>query len=300
LAARAALFEKALAEKGLASESEFLAARLSDEERESLAQRQDGLKAKAAQCESLIKDKTAELAKEEAKRLTQAPEAELRSAIQAAAQRLREIREEIGSVKEKLERDDKCRALSAEKSLKLAERKDRARRFGELNSLIGAADGKKFRNYAQTLTFEKLVQNANAQLRKISPRYLLRQDDKANLAFNVVDAYQGGLVRPIDNLSGGEIFLVSLALALGLSLMSSENVEVNSLFLDEGFGSLDEESLDLAISALADLPHSEGKTIGLISHVAGLERRVATQIRVRPQFGGNSSLSGPGCRQIGP
>jgi exonuclease SbcC len=91
---------------------------------------------------------------------------------------------------------------------------------------------------------------------------------------------------------------VSLALALGLSLLSGENVQQDSLFLDEGFGSLDEDTLNTAVTALAELPRVEGKTIGIISHVAALTDRVSTQIRVTPQTGGRSVLSGPGCRRV--
>ena len=102
----------------------------------------------------------------------------------------------------------------------------------------------------------------------------------------------GGIIK-----SGGESFLVSLALALGLSQMASRNVRVDSLFLDEGFGTLDEDALETALETLANL-RREGKLIGVISHVAALKDRISAQIQVTPETGGRSRISGPGCRRI--
>ena len=111
---------------------------------------------------------------------------------------------------------------------------------------------------------------------------------------NVVDLYQAGEVRSTKNLSGGETFIVSLALALGLSDMASHNVRVDSLFLDEGFGTLDAEALELAIEALTNL-QMEGKLIGVISHVPALKERIPTQIVVEKKSSGISTISAPGC-----
>lgn len=135
-----------------------------------------------------------------------------------------------------------------------------------------------------------MIVHANRQLRKMSDRYLLVHDAARPLELSVIDGYQAGEIRSTRNLSGGESFLVSLALALGLSGMASRRVRVDSLFLDEGFGTLDEEALE----TLAGL-RQEGKLIGLISHVAALRERIATRIRVEPGSGGRSRLSGPGC-----
>jgi exonuclease SbcC len=104
-------------------------------------------------------------------------------------------------------------------------------------------------------------------------------------------------VRSTKNLSGGESFIVSLSLALGLSNMASRNVRVDSLFLDEGFGTLDEEALDTALETLAGL-QQEGKLIGVISHVGALKERIGTQIQVTPLAGGRSEVVGPGCRRL--
>ncbi|MDQ6973411.1 MAG: SbcC/MukB-like Walker B domain-containing protein, partial [Mariprofundaceae bacterium] len=167
-------------------------------------------------------------------------------------------------------------------------------RWIHLNDLIGSADGKKFRNFAQGLTFELVVQYANQQLRHMSDRYLLQRDQQQPLELNVVDCYQAGEIRSVKNISGGESFIISLALALGLSQMSSNNVKIDSLFLDEGFGTLDHESLETAIDTLSQL-QQDGKIIGIISHVDSIKERIGTQIQVQPISEGKSAISGSGC-----
>ena len=165
-----------------------------------------------------------------------------------------------------------------------------------LHELIGSADGKKYRNFAQGLTFEVMIGHANRQLRKMTDRYLLIRDETQPLDLNVVDSYQAGEIRSTRNLSGGESFLVSLSLALGLSQMASKNVRVDSLFLDEGFGTLDEEALDTALQTLAGL-QQDGKLIGVISHVPALRERISARIQVSSRTGGRSVIEGPGCRR---
>jgi exonuclease SbcC len=114
---------------------------------------------------------------------------------------------------------------------------------------------------------------------------------------NVIDKFHAGAIRTTKNLSGGESFIVSLALALGLSGMASQKVRVDSLFLDEGFGTLDEEALDVALNTLSDL-HQAGKLIGVISHVSALKERISTQIKVSPIGAGRSRINGPGCQLV--
>jgi exonuclease SbcC len=139
-----------------------------------------------------------------------------------------------------------------------------------------------------------LIGHSNRQLLKLTDRYLLRRDPSQALALKVIDNYQAGAERSTKNLSGGESFIVSLSLALGLSHMAGKNIRVDSLFLDEGFGALDEEALDTALEALSGLRQG-GKLIGVISHVPALKERISTQIRVIPLPGGRSILTGPGC-----
>lgn len=113
----------------------------------------------------------------------------------------------------------------------------------------------------------------------------------------MVDNYQAGEIRTTKNLSGGESFIVSLSLALGLSKMASQKVRVDSLFLDEGFGTLDDEALETALETLGEI-QQDGKMIGIISHVLALKERISTQISVQPISGGRSAISGPGCQHF--
>ena len=141
-----------------------------------------------------------------------------------------------------------------------------------------------------------MVNNANTYLKRMNGRYTLKPGGE-DLSINVVDNEQAGEIRPTTNLSGGERFIVSLALALGLSQISGSKAMVDSLFLDEGFGSLDEDSLNTALEALAEI-RSEGRMIGIISHVAALKERIAAQINVIPKNEGTSIIEGPGCSKL--
>ena len=142
-----------------------------------------------------------------------------------------------------------------------------------------------------------IVAHANRQLEQTTDRYLLVRDNEQPLDLMVVDDYQTGEIRSTKNLSGGKSFIVSLTLALGLSKMASPKVRVDSLFLDEGFGTLDEESLETAIEPLSRLLQDR-KLIGIISHVPTVKERNSTQITITPVSGGRSSLAGPGCSKV--
>ncbi|QJE01479.1 AAA family ATPase [Massilia forsythiae] len=166
-------------------------------------------------------------------------------------------------------------------------------RWARLAELIGSADGKKFRNYAQQFTLDVLLGYANRHLSQLARRYRLERVAGAggpSLALMVRDQDMGGEVRSVNSLSGGESFLVSLALALGLASLSSNRVKVESLFIDEGFGSLDSETLGVAMDAL-DALQSLGRKVGVISHVQEMTERIATRVLVRPNGGGSSSIS---------
>lgn len=196
-----------------------------------------------------------------------------------------------------LDRNDKERARQGQALRDIEQFEKTVRQWQNLRELIGSADGKKFRNFAQGITFDVVIKHANEQLQRMSDRYLLIRSQKEVLGLEVIDNYQAGEIRSTKNLSGGESFIVSLALALGLSSIASEKVSVDSLFLDEGFGTLDEEALEMAIETLSQL-RENGKLIGVISHVQALKDRIGTQIEVVVQNGGNSSLRGPGCQSI--
>ena len=146
------------------------------------------------------------------------------------------------------------------------------------------ADGAKFSRFAQGLTLNHLVYLANEQLNKLDGRYQLQCQQNETLGLSVLDTWQGDSVRDTKTLSGGESFLVSLALALALSDLVSSKTSIDSLFLDEGFGTLDNDTLEVALDALDNL-NASGKMIGIISHVESLKERIAVQIKVEKQSG---------------
>jgi len=148
-----------------------------------------------------------------------------------------------------------------------------------LHALIGSQKGDKFRKFAQGLTLDHLVALANRQLERLQGRYLLERKESDELELQVLDTWQGDAVRDTRTLSGGESFLVSLALALALSDLVSHKTSIDSLFLDEGFGTLDSQTLDTALDALDNL-NASGKMIGVISHIDAMKERISVQIKV--------------------
>ncbi|MCP4595807.1 SbcC/MukB-like Walker B domain-containing protein [Neptuniibacter sp.] len=153
-----------------------------------------------------------------------------------------------------------------------------------LHSLIGSQRGDKFRRFAQGLTLDHLVYLANRQLDRLHGRYQLQRKVSEALELQVMDTWQADTVRDTKTLSGGESFLVSLALALALSDLVSQKTSIDSLFLDEGFGTLDSETLDLALDALDNL-NASGKMIGVISHIEAMKERIPVQIKVKKMNG---------------
>jgi exonuclease SbcC len=289
-----AVFLARLEELGFADENSFAEARLEEHERKSLLQQAAKLDEEQTELTARARDKAAQLEDERQKELTtQSPE-ELAGELSLLVAGQKALQQEIGGIRQKLKDNEDLKQKHRERAEAVDAQKLECSRWDLLHELIGSADGKKYRNFAQGLTFEIMVGHANRQLRKMTDRYLLIRDAAQPLELNVVDNYQAGEIRSTKNLSGGESFIVSLALALGLSHMASKNVRVDSLFLDEGFGTLDEEALDTALETLAGL-QQDGKLIGIISHVPALKERIGTRIQVIPQTGGRSILRGPGC-----
>ena len=168
-------------------------------------------------------------------------------------------------------------------------RRTESERWAKLNELAGSADGAKFRRIAQGYTLDILLNYANVQLRELTRRYRLERVPET-LALQVIDRDMCDEVRTVHSLSGGESFLVSLALALGLSSLSSNRMRVESLFIDEGFGSLDAESLRTAMEALEQL-QMQGRKIGVISHVQEMSERISVQVQVHKKVNGKSVLT---------
>ncbi len=166
------------------------------------------------------------------------------------------------------------------------------KKWTDLMALLGGSKHA-FNTYVQRLTLQNLIRFANIHLFKLNRRYSLKMNETykpgEELNFQIVDHYQTDEVRPVDTSSGGEKFLISLALALGLSDLASHNVSIESLFIDEGFGALDNNTLETVISTLETL-HAQGKMIGVISHVENLKERIPTQIQVSKKRNGVSEV----------
>jgi exonuclease SbcC len=161
--------------------------------------------------------------------------------------------------------------------------------WSKMNLLIGDATGKKFSNFVQDLTLKQLLEYGNQRLIGFSDRYLLDTTNDSD-GLKVIDTYMGNTKRSVSSLSGGETFKLSLALAFGLSDLAARNVSIESLFIDEGFGSLDPESLDQAISILENMQNESNKSIGIISHVGELKDRIGTKIKLVRTGAGYSTI----------
>ena len=184
--------------------------------------------------------------------------------------------------------DDRRRQAREALAAQLAQAQAEHHRWARLSALIGSAEGDRLRKIAQAYNLDLLIRHANAQLLQLVRRYRLKRGGSA-LGLLVVDTEMGDEVRSVHSLSGGETFLVSLALALGLASMASSNLRIESLFIDEGFGSLDPESLQLAMDALDNL-QAQGRKVAVISHVQEMHERIPVQIQVRRQGNGLSEV----------
>ena len=288
------IFQECLTEQGFRDEQAFKNALVSEEQNE-LWQNEDQqinkLKTEQAALEKNILNDLAKIEKpkEEA--------SDLQKNILCLSQISKENERNRGALAEKITNENKKREEQKKALAEIKKIDESYQTWAELDALIGSHDGKKFRSFAQSLTFELVLSKANCELEKLSDRYLLLPDSDNPLDIQVLDKYQGAEKRPAKTLSGGESFLVSLALALGLSAMFSEKIKLDALFLDEGFGTLDDDSLDSALAALSTL-QNDGKLIVLISHVPSIKERINAKINIERQSAGIAKLSGPGVSKI--
>ncbi|MBP7179707.1 MAG: AAA family ATPase [Dysgonomonadaceae bacterium] len=240
---------------------------------------------------AIVSEKENERAEKQALRITVKSFEELQAEGETGKRKADELSQKIGANRQTLLSNAENRKASLDK-LKEKERQQAIfNQWAKLNELIGSSDGKKYRNFAQALTFEHLISLSNRQLQKMSERYLLKRSGDSTNPFelSVIDKFQNSEERTAQNLSGGEKFIVSLSLALGLANMAGRNMRIDTMFIDEGFGTLDSDYLDVALNALSNL-QSEGKIIGIISHLTELKERISTHIEVVPLGNGHSRI----------
>ena len=292
-------FSLLLRQHAFESESSFCKARLPDEKREQLKVQIDMLETQCKETKAKLLNVDETIAEVHAKQPSTHNHETLTKLLEKQTSDLGLLQQQLGALTEQINNYEINVKHQQHKQEQLIQQKKEYSYWAQLHTLIGSADGKKFRNFAQGLTFELMVHHANQTLDKMSDRYLLRRSTNEPLELTVIDAYQAGEIRSTANLSGGETFIISLALALGLSAMASQKVQIDSLFLDEGFGTLDEESLEVALETLSTL-QQRGKIIGIISHVPLLKERIDVQIHLLSGIDGRSKIFGPGVSSPSP
>ncbi|AEE54157.1 AAA family ATPase [Haliscomenobacter hydrossis] len=280
----------AAAMHGLTDLDDLKAAMLSPEEEQKIRELQDGLARQEAELQRLMQENAQQLLNliAETSAAPEAPALAIQLEDQAAA--WQKMQQTLGQLLEKLNRHEQQQQKAKTLLKTIQSQQKEYTRWAKLNDLIGSADGKKFRTFAQGLTLAKLIQLANRHLQHLNGRYVILKKTGEDLGLEIMDTFQANNRRGMRTLSGGESFLVSLALALALSELAGRDTSIQSLFIDEGFGTLDDSSLDLAISTLENL-QSSGKTIGIISHVKELKERIGVQIQVKKQSDGFSQIN---------
>jgi DNA repair protein SbcC/Rad50 len=283
-------WQQALSSSDFNDEADFKMALLSDSEIMALQQLQQTLQQAEVAAQHLLNDWQLRHDALAQQQLTTLSLAALSESLQQLEQNVQRLTEQQGQLQQQLSSDDQRRRSQQQLLQQISTRQNEYEHWQRLNSLIGSADGAKYRRFAQSLTLQQLIALANRQLSVLHNRYQLARQNDTELELAVLDTWQADSLRDTKTLSGGESFLVSLALALALSDLVSCKTRIDSLFLDEGFGTLDADTLDCALNALDNL-HASGKMIGIISHVEALKQRIALQITVSKQQGlGYSTL----------
>nr|WP_314580540.1 AAA family ATPase [uncultured Pseudomonas sp.] len=258
---------------------------------DSVSQLRQGLQASEKaleQAKVLVQERETQLQQHQAQHADLGDSEQLAAAL-SEAQSLSTNHDQLcADLRAQISEDERRRNANSELQARIQAANSEYLRWARLATLIGSAEGDKFRKIAQAYNLDLLVHHANAQLKQLVRRYRLKRGGSV-LGLLVMDTEMGDELRSVHSLSGGETFLVSLALALGLASMASSTLKIESLFIDEGFGSLDPESLQLAMDALDGL-QAQGRKVGVISHVQEMHERIPVQIRVRRQGNGLSTL----------
>ncbi|GJH41450.1 nuclease SbcCD subunit C [Capnocytophaga sp. HP1101] len=246
------------------------------------------LNERIAQYHTIANEKQQALETLKAKRPLELTEDDTLQQLGVATAEEEALRNRVVTQKSRLLADEQQRTMAAELHKAKEEKEKLAHRWSSLNDLIGSSTGNAFRKYAQEYTLDMLLQYANVQMCYLNRRYTLQRIPNS-LSLQVIDNDMGAEVRSVYSLSGGESFLVSLALALALSSLSSTKMNVETLFIDEGFGSLDSETLSVALDALESL-QNQGKKVGVISHVQEMVERIAVKVVVQKEGNGKSKI----------
>lgn len=238
--------------------------------------------------ESIVTERKQALTGHQEKRLSGRNAEELDDLLTAVKADTEQKKHKKGEISFRMQQDAENRSRIGDLLKSIEAQALIAENWSRLNEMIGSADGKKFRQMAQEYTLDALLGYANVHLQSLTGRYRIERIP-SSLGLQVVDGDMGDEVRTVYSLSGGESFLVSLALALGLASLSSNRMKVESLFIDEGFGSLDPNTLNIAMDALERL-HNQGRKVGVISHVQEMTERIPVQIRVSKKQSGKSKV----------
>lgn len=285
----------ALKKEKFESEEDWRRARLDSEAINALHKEITDYKAQSRSAADRFSEADKKLAEKESQKLTDKSLEVLEAEKREASAEKEKLLEQKGELQKELKTDEEARIKRAGIEDELKKLKHQVAVWDRLNTLVGSSSGDKYRRYVQSLVLLTLLKNANVELTKLHSRYRLVKGG-GDMEIKVIDSDLADQERPTDNLSGGETFIVSLALALGLAQMASNNVRIDSLFLDEGFGTLDDDSLEKALNALSSL-NVQGKTVGLISHVDQIKERIPSKIVVkRSAQPGVSRLEGAGVK----
>ena len=273
-----------LGKSAFKDQEEFQNALISTPERKELESLKEAVLKEENSARALAEKTKKELKTLLASPLTQKPMEKIVQELAKNQEELQAIGKSQGEIHQRIQDDRVKRENHASLCEAIDKQQEIYDKWVRLSSLIGSRDGDKFRRFAQGLTLDHLLYLANKRLHHLHGRYLLKRKINEDLSLEVVDRWQADIVRDTKTLSGGESFLVSLALALALSDLVSNQTSIDSLFLDEGFGTLDTETLETALDALDSL-NSAGKMIGVISHVEAMKERITTQINVEKKSG---------------
>lgn len=285
----------ALKKEKFESEEDWRRARLDSEAINALHKEITDYKAQSRSAADRFSEADKKLAEKESQKLTDKSLEVLEAEKREASAEKEKLLEQKGELQKELKTDEEARIKRAGIEDELKKLKHQVAVWDRLNTLVGSSSGDKYRRYVPSLVLLTLLKNANVELTKLHSRYRLAKGG-GDMEIKVIDSDLADQERPTDNLSGGETFIVSLALALGLAQMASNNVRIDSLFLDEGFGTLDDDSLEKALNALSSL-NAQGKTVGLISHVDQIKERIPSKIVVkRSAQPGVSRLEGAGVK----